>query len=108
LKQAIELGRRDWRDLLVDADFADDVHAHEHWTPRPLTPDIMETWTSGAEVEGIRFSRGSRVQVRRGELIGGVGTIQSLIALEPEPSYIVALEGGRQLRVTQFNLQSAD
>ena len=36
LREAIQLGRTDWRDLLVAADFADDVHAHERWRPRRL------------------------------------------------------------------------
>ena len=31
LREAIQLGRTDWRDLLVAAGFADDVHAHERW-----------------------------------------------------------------------------
>jgi hypothetical protein len=33
LKEAIALARRDWRDLLVAAEFADDIHAHESWMP---------------------------------------------------------------------------
>jgi len=33
LKTAIELAKLDWRDLLVAADFADDVEAHRHWLP---------------------------------------------------------------------------
>lgn len=31
LRAAIDLARVDWRDLLVQAEFADDVRAHEHW-----------------------------------------------------------------------------
>jgi hypothetical protein len=31
LIQAIELAQTDWRDLLVAAGFAVDVHAHELW-----------------------------------------------------------------------------
>ena len=33
LQNAIELGKLDWRDLLVAAGFADDVTAHERWDP---------------------------------------------------------------------------
>lgn len=33
LVSAIELAQADWRDLLVLADFAVDVHAHERWLP---------------------------------------------------------------------------
>jgi len=35
LKQAIILAKRDWRDLLVAANFADDVEAHKSWLPSP-------------------------------------------------------------------------
>lgn len=33
LKKAIQLAKTDWRDLLVAAEFADDVRAHEYWMP---------------------------------------------------------------------------
>ena len=33
LKKAIELAQKDWRDVLVAAGFADDVTAHERWSP---------------------------------------------------------------------------
>lgn len=31
---AIALANLDWRDLLVAAGFADDIHAHARWRPR--------------------------------------------------------------------------
>ena len=31
LRDAIQLGQKDWRDLLVAAGFADDVNAHVRW-----------------------------------------------------------------------------
>jgi hypothetical protein len=34
LRNAIELAKQDWRDLLVAADFADSCEAHLHWQPR--------------------------------------------------------------------------
>lgn len=33
LQQAVKLAQIDWRDLLVDAGFADDTKAHESWSP---------------------------------------------------------------------------
>ena len=35
LAEAIRLAKTDWRDLLVAADFADDVEAHLAWMPPP-------------------------------------------------------------------------
>ena len=33
LCEAVQLAQLDWRDLLVAAEFADDVRAHERWMP---------------------------------------------------------------------------
>jgi hypothetical protein len=33
LRQAIELAKSDWRDLLVAAGFAENVRAHKNWNP---------------------------------------------------------------------------
>lgn len=33
LHDAIRLAKEDWRDLLVSAQFADDINAHSHWFP---------------------------------------------------------------------------
>jgi hypothetical protein len=33
LQSAVRLGKEDWRDLLVAAGFADDIHAHKAWVP---------------------------------------------------------------------------
>jgi hypothetical protein len=38
LRDAIALAKTDWRDLLVAADFAEDVHAHQSWHPRRSEP----------------------------------------------------------------------
>ena len=35
LRRAIRLAKRDWRDLLVAADFANSTLAHLSWTPDP-------------------------------------------------------------------------
>jgi hypothetical protein len=34
LREAVQLAKIDWRDLLVAADFADDVKAHNRWFPQ--------------------------------------------------------------------------
>ena len=52
LDDAITLGQTDWRDLLVAADFADDIHAHEKWTPQRLTSDLLHHWRSGGAIDG--------------------------------------------------------
>jgi hypothetical protein len=44
LRDAIELAKTDWRDLLVASDFAHDVGAPERWQPRRLEPAMVESW----------------------------------------------------------------
>src|SRR5215471_12768684 len=44
LRYAIELANADWRDLLVAAEFADDVHAHETWQPMLLDAATIKRW----------------------------------------------------------------
>ncbi len=100
LDEAITLGRTDWRDLLVAAMFADDIHAHEQWVPQRLTPDLMDRWHR-RHLEGVQFRVGSQVQVRRVALVGGSGVVESLEQLEPEPAYTIRFESGRQLAVRQ-------
>jgi len=38
LRQAVEISKQDWRDLLVAADFANDVEAHKGWIPQTPKP----------------------------------------------------------------------
>lgn len=35
LRDAVRLAKEDWRDLLMAAGFADDIHAHLLWEPKP-------------------------------------------------------------------------
>ena len=34
LRDAVELAKRDWRDLLMAAGFGNSIHAHEQWMPQ--------------------------------------------------------------------------
>jgi hypothetical protein len=108
LADAIALGQADWRDLLVAAGFADDLHAHEQWTPLRLTTDLLDQWRSGVAVASVQFGVGSRVQVRRGSLVGGVGIVDTLDRLEPEPAYTIRFGNGSQLAVRQSDLREAE
>jgi hypothetical protein len=40
LRDALALATVDWRDLLVAAEFADDVGAHLRWVPRRFEKDV--------------------------------------------------------------------
>jgi hypothetical protein len=108
LQDAIRLGMTDWRDLLVAAGFADDVHAHEQWTVRKVTPEVVERWTTGSEIPGVSFRPNDPVEVYGGDHPSGIpGRVVSLVDFEPEPQYMVELASGRQIRTSQSWLWKA-
>jgi len=101
LREAIQLAQTDWRDLLVSVGFADDVSAHRQWQPRPLSLDDAKRWKEGARPTGVQFGHRDAVQITSPVLNGGVGAIASLLALEPEPRYLVELDSGADAEVYQ-------
>jgi hypothetical protein len=102
LRRAI--AKPDGRELLVSAGFGDDVHAHETWTPRLLTPAVLQRWTDGDHIDGVRFAPGEQVMVRIPFVTIGRVTVISLDGLEPEPRYTVAGVEGKRFRVTEWSL----
>jgi hypothetical protein len=67
----------------------------------------MDLWRSGGDLEGVEFRVGSQVQARRVALVGGIGVVESLEQLEPEPAYTIRFESGRQQAVRQRDLRAA-
>ena len=106
LREAIELGRIDWRDLLVAAEFADDLHAHERWLPRRLDTQIVDLWMSGRLPQGVRFRLNDAGRLVGGPTLGS-GAVISLGALEPQPQYAVELAAGRDVEAWQQWLKPA-
>jgi hypothetical protein len=107
LRYAIEVGERDFRDLLVFAGFGD-VHAHEAWVARSVTPEIIERWRSGKELAGVRFRPNEVVEVYGGEHPPGItGSVVSLTGFEPEPQYKVVLASGKEIGASESWLWKA-
>jgi hypothetical protein len=106
LEEAISLLQRDWRDLLVASEFADDIHAHEEWQPRRLESQSVERWMTGDFPEGVKFGPRAPVEIRHG-VRRGTGSVVGLVGLEPEPRYLVELSSGERVEVRQFSLQDA-
>ena len=47
LREALALAALDWRDLLVAAEFAEDVGAHVRWVPQRFELRVVERWMAG-------------------------------------------------------------
>ncbi|HXK17899.1 MAG TPA: hypothetical protein VNG33_08855 [Polyangiaceae bacterium] len=101
LQEAVRLAQTDWRDLLVAAGFADDVNAHQKWQPRPLSPETLNLWIQGQRPTGVDFLLDDPVQITASSPDAGAGAIVSLLALEPEPQYLVELGPGLEVEVYQ-------
>lgn len=70
---------------------------------------IGDRWLAGEPVEGVELEHGAAVEVAGGALDGRRGTIALLIAVRPEPAYLVALAGGGgDVRVRQSALRRAE
>jgi hypothetical protein len=108
LRQAITLAQTDWRDLLVAAEFAVHVDEHERWRPRRFDAAVVSQWIAGDLPPGVRFERHHRVRVLAGRRQGKSGSVKNLVALEPEPRYVVELSSGEQIEAFQRVLRSAE
>ncbi len=75
---------------------------------RRVTRGAGDRWLAGDAVPGVSFALHDAVRVTGGEHDGARGTIALLIALSPEPSYLVAVAGRGDLRVRQRQLRADD
>jgi hypothetical protein len=106
LREAIRLAQIDWRDLLVSADFALRVDAHEKWHPARFDAAVVARWIAGDLPHGVEFERHHPVRVVEGRRSGKRGAVIALLGLEPEPRYRVELSSGQALDAFQRMLRS--
>jgi len=107
LAKAIELAQTDWRDLLVAADFADDVQAHTRWAPRRFDGDVVNRWMAGGSLPGVAYSLNQPIVVLSASDPQRPGCVIGLEGLEPEPRYLVELSTGHDIQVFQRHLARA-
>lgn len=107
LRAAVELARIDWRDLLVAAEFARDVHAHLRWVPIPYPRETEEAWLRGERIDGVGYDRLAAVRIGSGWARGEPGRVEELLRLDPEPTYTVIVGDGRALEIPESILRSA-
>ena len=69
------------------------------------TPGIGDRWLAGERVDGVTFALHARVEIAGGSRDGQAGTVALLLAVRPEPRYLVALDDGTELRVRQSSLR---
>ena len=68
-----------------------------------------DRWLRGERVDDVRFAHHAEVEIAAGRFAGARGRVELLIALSPEPQYLVALAGGGgTVKVRQSSLRAAD
>ena len=70
--------------------------------------EIEELWFNSEPVPGAAFQLNDEVLITSGTLKGEKGAAISLLALEPEPVYLVELSSGAGAEVAQSDLRRAD
>lgn len=105
LQSAIELCKRDFRDLLMYAGLGEDISAHLAWVPRRFRERDAENWMNGRQIEGVEFGPNEDVwkltSIQRKKKDA---KIISLAGLEPVPVYLVRYSSGKEQLVAQHHL----
>lgn len=70
--------------------------------------DIHNRWLSGDQLTGVRFMMNDYVEVRSGHHIGESGSVVSVIKFEPNTSYIVETESGKDIEVREEEIEIAN
>ena len=68
--------------------------------------ELERLWASVPGIEGVAFRFNDAVRVKAGEHAGEIGSVVSLLALEPTPTYVVELSlSGKSLTLAQSQLE---
>ena len=68
--------------------------------------ELERLWASVPGIEGVAFRFNDAVRVKAGEHAGEMGSVVSLLALEPTPTYVVELSlSGKSLTLAQSQLE---
>ena len=71
------------------------------------SPGLGDRWLRGEPLPGVAFAQHERVTIAGGSRGGRTGGVLLLLAVAPEPLYLVALDGGGDLKVRQSALRPA-
>jgi hypothetical protein len=70
-----------------------------------MTTEHIDSWFAGESIAGVRFRLNDAVRVSSGQHAGMVGSVISLLAVQPEPRYIVETSSGRDVEILDHELQ---
>ena len=68
--------------------------------------ELERLWASVPGIEGVAFRFNDAVRIKVGEHAGEMGSVVSLLAVEPTPTYVVELSlSGKSLTLAQSQLE---
>ena len=68
--------------------------------------ELERLWASVPGIEGVAFRFNDAVRIKAGEHAGEMGSVVSLLAVEPMPTYVVELSlSGKSLSLAQYQLE---
>ena len=71
----------------------------------PVEQSVIERWMAGGPIPGVEFQLNEPVRIVAGRAAGQRAWVICLVELEPEPTYTVELDSGREdLHVVQSAL----
>lgn len=70
--------------------------------------DLHNRWLGGVRLAGIRFMMNDYVEVRSGQYVGESGSVVSVMKFEPNVSYIVETESGKDIEVRGDEIEIAN
>ena len=73
-----------------------------------VTPDQLNQWMAGEILPGASFVLNESVSIRSGVASGQTGAVISLLALAPEPRYLVETSLGRDVEVAEHEIEILD
>ena len=68
--------------------------------------ELERLWASVPGIDGVAFKFNDAVRIKAGEHAGEIGSVVSLLAVEPMPTYVVELSlSGKSLTLGQSQLE---
>ena len=105
LRSAIAVCRRDFRDLLMNAGFGEDINEHLSWVPRPFHKHDLVNWLNGERIRGVEFRPNEDAwKLTAIQRIKKDAKVISLVGLEPTVVYLVRYLSGKEEQVPQTYL----
>ncbi|MDO8311404.1 MAG: hypothetical protein Q7T25_05640 [Sideroxyarcus sp.] len=71
-------------------------------------PSLAQAFLDRAEISGVVYHHNDYVHVVAGPHSGSYGSLVTVLALLPEPRFVLELESGFDVEVLQSEIQSAD